>query len=324
MRPLTVLWSLMRYRTMIAVLLFFAVSLLLHHADFSHILPSIILTIFSLIFIHIAGTAWNDWADYQIDQVNLYDHKDRPLVAGTISRTRLIQVAILISCLALISTFVINTTMGIITLILLIANSQYSLRPLHLAYRQWIVPFYLPIGYISAPLAFGFLLGTDSSFHLLPCLGLYALFVARVSLKDFRDRKGDKKFHKPTLILSYGKRVVCSLCASMTCVGSVLLIISTGLHVFSIAAALFCATTLWIIYRLYRESRPLHELLLIGLGARLGNGLVITYLAYLLTLDQPVFTQSVLLTALLCIYGRVVYEHITHPDTFHFGKRAVV
>ena len=50
------------------------------------------------------------------------------------------------------------------------------------------------------------------------------LFVARIVLKDFRDREGDALYGKPTLLLRFGKDATCAVSLAALLAGNCLLL----------------------------------------------------------------------------------------------------
>jgi 4-hydroxybenzoate polyprenyltransferase len=111
-------------------------------------------------------------------------------------------------------------------------NTVYSLRPVQISHRAVITPFYLAFCYVLVSYLAGYAvtLGTDQEFNWLYFVAFYFLFLARISLKDFRDRKGDAQAKKPTLILKYGKKIniVCLLSSTSLLVGGMCLLFAVG------------------------------------------------------------------------------------------------
>jgi len=313
----------MRYRTMIVIILFFYISLLVHYSTFEP-LWKIALGIPILLLAHLAATSWNDWADYKIDQINLIGHADRPLAANIINREYLFRFAVVTNILTFIFASFLGLSVLLAVLIIQIINIQYSLPPLKLSHRQWVPAFYLPIGYMGISMVMGWQLGS-TSFQWPIAAALYFLFVARISLKDLRDRKGDLAVGKKTLILSYGKKLVCSICAVALVIGGVLLISSTYLVEAKIALVYLVFLSLLVIYLLYRQHQYLRELLMVGLGARIGNGILLTYTASLLIGNLPYRSSviAVFFVAIASLYTYLLLHHILHPEHFRFGRQQV-
>src|SRR5207244_4768415 len=92
-----------------------------------------------------------------------------------------------------------------------------SARPVRLSYRVAGAPLALGVAYVLVPYCLGIVAASGSLHHALSALtfALFLLFTARILLKDFRDREGDARYGKPTLLLRFGKTATCtaSLCA---------------------------------------------------------------------------------------------------------------
>ena len=102
--------------------------------------------------------------------------------------------------------------------------------PVALSYRTWAAPAVLSLAYVAIPYALGRVaaggsLGRgDAPF----AAALVALFVARIVLKDFRDRAGDARYGRPTLLLRFGKDATCLASAVALGVGGLLLLAALG------------------------------------------------------------------------------------------------
>ena len=88
----------------------------------------------------------------------------------------------------------------------------YSLRPVRLSYRTYLAPLALAVAYVAVPYLLGAVATGRGLTPATPSLvgALYVLFVARIVLKDFRDREGDALYGKPTLLLRFGKDATCA------------------------------------------------------------------------------------------------------------------
>jgi 4-hydroxybenzoate polyprenyltransferase len=156
----------------------------------------------------------------------------------------------------------------------------------------------------------------------LPLLtALYLLFAGRIILKDFRDREGDAAFGKPTFLLKYGKKSTClaSLCALSA--GDALLIASLADRWWLAALLqLYIVSIAIMLFRLYRERSSKDEQLSIGVGARMGNGLLITLLGTLILSNQGAdwTTQFIFGLALTALYTLNFIDFLRHP------KRAII
>src|SRR5687768_11685354 len=112
---------------------------------------------------------------------------------------------------------------------------------------------------------------------------LYLLFAGRIVLKDFRDREGDAAYGKRTFLLRYGERATCLVSLGAVAAGDALLIAALAER-WWLAALLqpYVASVALMLYRLYKSSSRKDEQLSIGVGAKMGNGLLITLLGLLM------------------------------------------
>jgi hypothetical protein len=117
--------------------------------------------------------------------------------------------------------------------------------------------------------------------------GLCALFMSRIMLKDFRDRAGDAAYGKPTFLLRFGKGVTCAASAAALAVGAMLVIAAIGPSpVVLCTVVTFTVAIAAQLWALHGTDDLRLEQVAIGLGARLGNGLLVCILAWLLLSGQ--------------------------------------
>jgi 4-hydroxybenzoate polyprenyltransferase len=234
---------------------------------------------------YVAATAINDVADRDIDRVNHPRDAGRPLVSGDATERDLLRLHVAAAALALLAAVPLGWFgVGVVLLSLAIAVA-YSLPPLTLSHRTLFAPFVLAVAYVLIPYAHG-LLGADVSFStrdITFAAALFALFIARIVLKDFRDRDGDARYGKPTLLLRAGKTVTCVASVVALAVGNVLLLLAVRPPA-PVAAVLelFICSVAWMLLVLHRATDRRDEQVAIGIGARMANGVLITTLATLL------------------------------------------
>jgi len=148
--------------------------------------------------------------------------------------------------------------------------------------------------------------------------------VGRIMLKDFRDREGDAAFGKPTFLLKYGKRATCILSLCAVCAGDGLLVASLADR-WWIAALLqpYIASIAIMLYRLYRVGSRKDEQLSIGVGARMGNGLLATLLGALILSNQGAdwITQVIFGLALTALYMLNLIDFLRHPEQAVIGYK---
>lgn len=182
---------------------------------------------------YINGTALNDFADYEIDKINLKKSSERPLLDNTISRKELIYVALGVVLFAILGSIYLGRNAIILTSAMILLNVAYSIKPIAISHRGVLAISLLPLGYVLYPVLLGIWandMKIDFSMQVLTLiLGLYLQFVSRIILKDFRDVKGDKKFGKKTFLLLYGQKVTC-LISQITLVLGIIILFAGNLN----------------------------------------------------------------------------------------------
>jgi 4-hydroxybenzoate polyprenyltransferase len=320
-----------RYKSALVLVLFMLLSVIIHdRGDLTSIGGRIALGGAALIFVYACATCINDLADWKIDLVNLQGHPDRPLITGEGSRKDLVILLITTATFAIGFAALVNATVLITVIVGLIVNAAYSLPPFRISYKAVLTPFYLALCYVLIPYQVGYGIassGSGVSFNWKYFVAFYFLFLARICLKDFRDRKGDALAGKPTLILKYGKKIVCSISVTSILIGGVMLVAASSHEpLFQGFVILFMCSLLVVEYQLYTAKIESFELLSIGYGARMGNGILFGLLGtFLLRAQDAVMTDLIVFySSLVCIYGWLFYQYIKHPNTFYFGKKKVI
>lgn len=233
---------------------------------------------------YVAATTQNDVADREIDLVNHPRDRGRPLVSGEASSADLRRLHAVASIAALAAAAPLGmVALGLVGLSLVIGWA-YSLPPFRLSFRTYAAHPALGIAYVAIPYALGLEAVGSGPWPEDALLGggLYALFLARIVLKDFRDREGDARFGKPTLLLRFGKGATCLVSLAALAVGIALVV--AWLQPPAPAAVLlgiFPAAIVAMLAALRRAPTPHAEQIAIGIGARMGNGLLISLLAWL-------------------------------------------
>jgi chlorophyll synthase len=239
---------------------------------------------FALASTYVAATAVNDVADREIDLVNHPRDPGRPLVTGEATVNDLLRLHQVAAVLALLASVPLGPVgLGVVALSLVIAW-VYSLPPFALSHRTLLAPLALAVAYVLVPYTHGLIgvgvgpTAADARF----AAALFALFVARIVLKDFRDRDGDARYGKPTLLLRAGKGVTCVVSLGALGLGDAALV--TALRppaAIAFVLQLFVAGAVWMVVRLWRADDRRDEQVAIGTGARAGNGLLAAALAWL-------------------------------------------
>jgi 4-hydroxybenzoate polyprenyltransferase len=171
----------------------------------------------------------------------------------------------------------------------LLVSYAFSVGPIRLSHRWTLAPIALAIAYVALPYALGTAIaGGRWERADAPLVGgLFVLFFARIILKDLRDRLGDTRFGKPTLLLRIGKRATCAVSMAGAALGSAVLI--AGLELPATIALLLGSCGLgieWMLLRLARTDDERAEQVAIGIAARAGNGLLLAILALLILRGQ--------------------------------------
>jgi 4-hydroxybenzoate polyprenyltransferase len=238
----------------------------------------------SLSAAYVVATTVNDIADRDVDRINHPRDPGRPLVTGAASERDLWRTNALAAPISLTAAAVAGAPVLAVAAASLVIGYAYSLPPIRLSYRTWLAPAVLAVAYAIVPYAIGLLAagGRFDRTDVLLCAALYCLFLARIVLKDFRDRAGDAAFGKPTLLLAHGKPATCAVSGVALVAGCVVLVVALGGHPgLAAVVATFAVAILAMLRRLRRASDPRHEQIAIGLGAKLGNGLLACALAWL-------------------------------------------
>ncbi len=254
---------------------------------------------------YVAATALNDLADEEIDKVNHPRDAGRPLVEGTATRRELLALHVLAAGLALLAALPLGQR-GIGLIAASLAVSQiYSARPVRLSHRLAGAPLALGVAYVLVPYSLGIVAAGGSLHHVWSSLtgALFLLFAARILLKDFRDREGDARYGKPTILLRFGKTATClaSLCALVA--GDAVLAVALAPVLVILVQPLVVAIAS-MLRTLTREGEARAEQVAIGIGARTGNGLLLAVLAWLVVEGRgaSIAEASVLAGALVGLF----------------------
>ncbi len=248
--------------------------------------PSIalLLAAASLAASYVVATTVNDIADRDVDRINHPRDPGRPLVTGVASERDLWRTNAIAAPVALATAALAGGPLLAVSAAALLIGYTYSLRPVRISYRTWLAPTILSVAYAIVPYALGLLAagGRFERLDVLLCGALYALFLARINLKDFRDRAGDAAYGKPTLLLAHGKTVTCAVTGIALLAGCATLAAALGGPPGVIGiVSFFAAVILFTLWRLWRTTDLREEQIAIGLGAKMGNGLLACTLTWL-------------------------------------------
>jgi 4-hydroxybenzoate polyprenyltransferase len=322
---LALYWRLLRYRVAVMILLFMLLGAAWHDGLRTLDTP-VLLMILALASSYVSATSVNDISDREIDRVNHPNDRGRPLVTGAAGTGDLWTLFALSSVLAVAVSVAVGLKAAGIMVLSVAIGVLYSLPPARLSYRTFLAPLALAVAYVGIPYWVGVVVAGESlGMSDLPLLAaLYLLFAGRIILKDFRDREGDALYRKPTFLLWYGKRATClaSLCA--VCAGDAFLVVSLADRLW-LAGILqvYIVGVVIMVRRLYRSDNRKDEQLSIGVGARMGNGLLTTLLGCLVLANQQATwtAQAVFGLAITALYLLNFIRFLRHPERAKIGYK---
>jgi 4-hydroxybenzoate polyprenyltransferase len=273
---------------------------------------------------YVAATALNDLADEAIDKVNHPRDAGRPLVEGTATRRDLLVLHVLASAAALLAAVPLGLRgVGLLGAALLVSQI-YSARPVRLSYRVAGAPLTLGFAYVLIPYCLGIVAARGSLRAVesaLP-LALLLLFCARIVLKDFRDREGDALYGKPTVLLRFGKTATCALSLCALVAGDAVLAAALSPVLFLIVQPFLLAIAS-MLRALWRAPDGHAEQIAIGIGARMGNGLLLVVLAWLVVDANGASSSqaSVLAGALSGLFCLSFAQLLARPNEIVIGYK---
>jgi 4-hydroxybenzoate polyprenyltransferase len=275
---------------------------------------------------YVAATSVNDIADEDVDRVNHPGDAARPLVSGTATPSDLRRLHGLACAVALLAA----AQLGLEALALVAASLAigvlYSLPPARLSYRTWLAPFALAAAYVLVPYGLGAIAARRdlAAADAWLAAALLALFLARIVLKDYRDRTGDARYGKPTLLLRFGSTPTCAVSLAALLVGDALLLAALRPPVaLAIPLEALMAGIAVLLARLHAAADPRGEQVAIGLGARLGNGVLLAVLAWLVLAGEgaPPGVVASFTWALAALFGVSVAALAAQPERVVIGYK---
>lgn len=314
----------LRIRVALVLVLFYLIGAA-YSGWLNHYSWPLIIGVLAVFLSYGGATCFNDLADVKADQINLKNATDRPLANQSATRRQIIIVGSTTVLLSIVGGFTLGLKSGLMIVVAAFINLTYSLPPLRVSYRPLLVPFFLSLGYVVIP----FLCAYYGYKSQLPTAGwiflagLYSMFIARINLKDFRDRVGDKAAGKPTMLLRYGKRPVITLSFVSLYIGCTMVII--GLQpawVVTVGIIILTLLVSYFLLRLLKQKETMAELLCIGMGARFGNGILFIIFGYLvITFSQPYNRDNLIIYNLLviAIFISQFLVFIRSPQAFKYG-----
>jgi 4-hydroxybenzoate polyprenyltransferase len=229
------------------------------------------------------AVALNDLSDQRIDRVNLAGDAGRPLVTGSSTRREMIVVAATAAVLALVASALLAWPAPLVVIAALALCAAYSLRPVRIAERGVVAPLMLPAVYVAVPYLLG-IFAVRSALHatdLALLAGLYAGFIGRIVLKDFRDVRGDALFGKRTFLVRHGRRATCVFSGVFLVAGlSVLPFVRAVTPALAVAYLAFLVATLVMLRLLAQSTNPRRDAALVSGIAIVGRGTLVTLYAH--------------------------------------------
>ena len=315
----------MRYRVAAMIVLFMLLGAAWHRGQ-TAIDGSVLLMVLALASSYVSATSVNDIADKEIDEINHPGDPGRPLVTGAAKTADLWVVFGVSGVLAVALPLAVGPDAAGIMLLSVVIGVLYSLPPVALSYRTLLAPLTLAVAYVGIPYWAGAVaVGGSLRAFDLPLMGaLYLLFVGRIILKDFRDREGDAAHGKPTFLLEHGKRATCLVSLGAVCAGDALLVATlAGRWWLAALLQIYILGIAVMLYRLYLVDGREDEQLSIGVGAKMGNGLLATLLGVLILANQGAdwITQVAFGLALTALYALNFVDFLRHPDRAVIGYK---
>jgi 4-hydroxybenzoate polyprenyltransferase len=327
MTLLTLFPKMTRYRSSLTLVTFLLCGAAWHHGLAQ---PSfrLLAAAAALVCTYAALTSLNDIADEQIDRINLRGHPDRPLVTAAATRRDLLVVVALAALAGVAYGFMVGPLVGGLVVLAVVLYLEYSLPPLRISHRATLTPLYLAFGYVVIPYAIGVIAagGTIGSADAIVVPALYLLFVARIVLKDFRDREGDALGGKATFLLRYGKRATCRFSVAALLTGGLLLVVAlTAKPLVAAGLVPFLAGLVTLQRRLARSTRVLDEVILVGMGARIGNGMLFALLGGLMlqAAGADLAAQLAMYLVVAGAHGYLLVSYLREPGSFKFGSDGI-
>jgi 4-hydroxybenzoate polyprenyltransferase len=197
--------------------------------------------------------------------------------------------------------------------VLLAVNYAYSLRPMRLTKRPLLSPLVLALAYVYFPFSLGFWSsGSGSAYPWLLTLGLLFGFIARMLLKDFRDRPGDQRHGKTTFLLRYGVTATIRVSAAAWALAAFTIGLATGSPALSATLAFGAAMVILWLRRLAKARTRAAQEDIIKAIAIAGNWAIVATMVFYLcrALGLDTLTTQVLPAVLAA--GAFAIDFIHH------------
>jgi 4-hydroxybenzoate polyprenyltransferase len=322
---LVLYWRMLRYRVAAMILLFMLLGSAWHGGLTTVDVPVLLMAL-ALASSYVCATSVNDISDREIDKINHPGDVGRPLVTDTAGTGDLWTLFGVSGVLAVALSFAAGPAASGIMVLSVAIGVLYSLPPARFSYRTFLAPVTLAVAYVGIPYWIGVVVAGDrlGVRDLSQLAALYLLFTGRIILKDFRDREGDYLYGKPTFLLRFGKGATCLASLLAVCAGDALLIAALADRPW-LAAILqvHVACVALMLHRLYLSDNRKDEQLSIGVGARMGNGLLTTLLGCLVLANQHAIwsTQAIFGITLTALYLLTFIAFLRHPERASIGYK---
>lgn len=250
--------------------------------------------------------AVNDLSDVAVDRVNLPGDPRRPFASGIGTFADGVVVAVGSGVVALGAAALAGLAAFVVVLAGLALGVAYSVPPLRLSARGFAGPLVVPFGFVAVPFLVGLLgaAGDVTARDLVLLGGLYAGFLGRILLKDFRDVRGDTLLGKRTFVVRHGRRVTCAVSAAFCVVGIGALVAVRDRTPEVVAAYAGAVVVLLVLLRaLSRDEGPRRDERLVSAIAIAGRCAVLALVLHLAARDAgwPRLPYAALLVGLVAV-----------------------
>ncbi len=220
---------------------------------------SSIIIFLAFFFAWLAGSTLNDLYDENVDKINM---PYRPLERRQISRSTAWTFSILTHMIALLLAFSLGFKILLLMILFFIFSTFYSVPPIQFSHRGIFAQIELIFTVLVIPIYAG-VVYTIGSFlinvkYLVVIQSLFLLFIFAFIVKDFKDITGDKKGHKFTAVLQFGKQNA-RLISLLGTISSFILFIFTIFHAVNFNLPLLFIWVVLLITILYSEYTVLKD-----------------------------------------------------------------
>lgn len=245
----------------------------------------------------------NDYADRDIDAVNLKNATDRPLVTKDISYKKLWIINLTAGGLLVALSTLYGIGAVLLTIAVLGIDYAYSVKPVRIANRAIATPILLSATYVYYSFSIGYWsVDNPRAYPWALTIGLVLGFIARLLLKDFRDVKGDRKHGKITFLLRYGPKMTCIVSGAFWLFALYAVAYATSFRLGVTIPLLVGLLEVAALLRQLVTSRTIaNQQIIISFIAKAANSTILTILVYLLCRNQTNTSdgETQLLTAML-------------------------